>query len=81
MLVKCQDQIDEKSNQRMAHIDVHNIAVSELGMELEDQFVLTQPSPLLHFGRSDRHAKKNHSFLSVFRKPGDAKTGRQQRQG
>lgn len=68
MLVKCQDQIDEKGRQRMAHIDVHNIAVNELGMDLEDQFVLTQPSPLLQFGRSNRHAKKNHSFLWAFRK-------------
>jgi hypothetical protein len=81
MLVKCQDQIDEKRRQRMAHMDVHKIATHELGMELEDQFVLTQPSPLLQFGRSDRHAKKNHSFLSVFRKPGDARTSRQQRRG
>jgi DNA modification methylase len=68
MLVKCQDQIDEKGHQRMAHIDVHNIALHELLMVLEDQFVLIQPSPLLQFGRSTRHAKKNHSYLFVFRK-------------
>jgi DNA modification methylase len=67
MLVKCQDMIVH-GQQLMAHIDVHNLAVHELGMRVEDFFVLTQPSPLLQFGRSPGHAKKNHSFLWVFRK-------------
>jgi hypothetical protein len=67
MLVKCQDMI-VNGQQLMAHIDVHNLAVHELGMRVEDYFVLTQPSPLLQFGRSPGHAKKNHSFLWVFRK-------------
>jgi hypothetical protein len=69
MLVKCQDQIDEAGRQRMAHIEVHDLAVNELSMEVEEIFVLTQPSPLLRFGRSTRHARKNHSYLWVFRKP------------
>jgi hypothetical protein len=70
MLVKCQDQIDEAGRQRMAHVEVHDIAVRELGMEVEELFVLTQKSPLLPFGRSPRHARKNHSYLWVFRKTG-----------
>jgi hypothetical protein len=70
MLVKCQDQIDEAGTQRMAHIEVHDIAVKELGMEVEELFILTQKSTLLHFGRSPRHARKNHSYLWVFRKTG-----------
>jgi hypothetical protein len=68
MLVKCQDQIDEAGRQRMAHIEVHDIAVKELGMEVEELFILTQKSQLLQFGRSPRHARKNHSYLWALRK-------------
>jgi hypothetical protein len=68
MLVKCQDQIDEGGRQRMAHLEVHDIALKELGMEVEELFILTQTSPLLQFGRSPRHARKSHSTLWVFRK-------------
>jgi hypothetical protein len=67
MLVKCKDEI-VGGEQKMSSIEIHNIAVLELGMKVEDQFVLTQPSPLLDFGRSPGHAKKNHSYLWVFRK-------------
>jgi DNA modification methylase len=68
MLVKCKDEI-VNGQQKMSNIEIHNIAVFELGMKVEDQFVLTQLRPLLVFGRSPGHAKKNHSFLWVFRKP------------
>jgi hypothetical protein len=78
MLVKCQDEI-EKGEQKMSHIEIHNIAVFELGMEVGGILILTQPSPLLHFGRSSRFAKKNHSYLWVFRKPGDCKSPRRHR--
>jgi len=78
MLVKCKDEI-VAGQQKMSSIEIHNIAVIELGMNVEDQFVLLQPSPLLDFGRSPGHAKKNHSFLWVFRKPGDDKTARRHR--
>jgi hypothetical protein len=66
MLVKCRDEI-ESGRQRMSHIEIHDIAVGELRMEVQDLFVLMQKQPLLHFGRS-LHARKNHSFLWVFRK-------------
>jgi DNA methylase len=75
MFVKCQDEI-EKGRQRMSHVEIHDIAAKELGMEVLDIFILTQPSPLLHFGRSPRFAKKNHSYLWVFKKPGDCNTPR-----
>ncbi len=67
MLVKCQDEI-ESGRQRITHIEIHNIAVNELGMEIQDLFVLMQKRPLLHFGRPAQHARKNHSYLWVFRK-------------
>jgi DNA modification methylase len=66
MLVKCKDEI-ERGRQRMSHVEIHDIALYDLGMAVEDQFLLTQISPILHFGRS-RYARKNHSYLWVFRK-------------
>jgi DNA modification methylase len=66
MLVKCKDEI-EGGLQRMSHIEIHDIAVHELGMEVEDLFVLTQKMLLVLF-RHDNHARKIHSYLWVFRK-------------
>lgn len=68
MLVKCKDEI-EGGRQRASHIEIYDIAVREFGMRDQDLFVLTQKKPLFHFGLS-RHAKKNHSYLWVFRKRG-----------
>jgi hypothetical protein len=66
MLVKCKDEI-ERGRQRMSHIEIHDIAVTELGMVVEDLFVLSQKHPLIRFGRP-RHARKNHSYLWLFTK-------------
>jgi DNA modification methylase len=66
MLLKCQDEI-ERGRQRVSHIEIHNIGVTELGMELQDLFILTQKHPLIRFHRP-QHARKNHSYLWVFRK-------------
>jgi phage N-6-adenine-methyltransferase len=66
MLVKCKDET-EGGRQRMSHIEVHDIAVHELGMEVADFFVLTQKMLLFLF-RHDNHARKNHSYLWVFQK-------------
>lgn len=57
----------KSGRQRMTHIEICDIAVSELHMEVQDLFVLTQKQPLPHVGRS-QHARKNHSYLWVFRK-------------
>jgi phage N-6-adenine-methyltransferase len=66
MLVKCKDEI-EAGRQRMSHVEIHDIATrEELGMTVQDLFVLTQRSPAPHFGRSPRYARKNHSYLWVF---------------
>jgi phage N-6-adenine-methyltransferase len=64
MLVKCKDEI-EAGRQRMSHVEIHDIATKELGMTVQDLFVLTQRSPAPHFGRSPRYARKNHSYLWV----------------
>jgi phage N-6-adenine-methyltransferase len=66
MLVKCKDEI-ERGRQKMSHIEIHDIAVHELGLEAEDLFVLTQKILLARF-RHDNHARKNHSYLWVFGK-------------
>jgi phage N-6-adenine-methyltransferase len=66
MLVKCRDEI-ESGRQRMSHIEIHAIAVGELRMEVQDLFVLMQKQPPLPFGRL-QHARRNHSYLWVFRK-------------
>jgi phage N-6-adenine-methyltransferase len=66
MLVKCKDEI-EGGRQRMSHIEIHDIATDSLGMAVQDLFIITQPPPPLPFVRS-QHARKNHSYLWVFRK-------------
>jgi phage N-6-adenine-methyltransferase len=66
MLIKCKDEM-EGGRQRMSHIEVHDIAVHELAMEVRDLFVLTQRVLLVRF-RHDNHARKNHSYLWVFKK-------------
>ena len=66
MLVKCKDE-SENGHQRMSHIEIHEIAVKELGMEVQDLFVMTQRGLLVLF-RHDGRARKNHSYLWAFRK-------------
>ena len=67
MLVKCKDEV-EGGRQRMSHVEIHEIAIKELGMTVQDLFVLTQKSPVPYLGRSPRYARKNHSYLWIFRK-------------
>jgi hypothetical protein len=65
--VKCADEI-ERSLQRRSHMEVFQIAQ---GLDLIDQdlFVLMQETPPVTNGRRQQHARKNCSFLWVFRKP------------
>jgi hypothetical protein len=67
MMVKCKDEI-ESGRQRMSHIEIHDIAVNQLNMIVQDLFVLTQRSPVPYLGKTLQHAKKNHSYLWVFQK-------------
>lgn len=66
LVVKCQDEI-ESGWQRWSHIEVYDIAQG-LGMTAQDLFVLTRTqSPTIQF-TAQRHARKNHSYMWVFRK-------------
>jgi hypothetical protein len=64
--VKCADEI-ERSLQRRGHMEVFQLAQ---GLDLvdEDLFVLMQATPPVTNGRRQQHARKNCSFLWVFRK-------------
>jgi len=67
--VKCADEI-ERAVQRRGHIEVFQIAQG-LGLIDKDLFVLMQEAPPVTNGRRQQHARKNCSFLWVFRKPCD----------
>ena len=64
--VKCADEI-EASRQRRGHVEVLQFAQG-LGLEDEDLFILMQETPPVTNGRRQQHARKNCSFLWIFRK-------------
>ncbi len=65
--VKTQDEI-ETGRQKRSSIEVFHLA-HELGLLDQDLFILMQEGtpPIQH--RDQQHARKNHSYLWVFRKP------------
>ena len=65
-LIKCQDQIESGKNQ-FDHITIYNMAI-ELGWLGEDLFVLTRIGQPMMRHKYQLHARKNHSYLWVFRK-------------
>jgi hypothetical protein len=67
--VKCADEV-ESARQRRGHMEVYQVA-QRWGLEDEDLFILMQEAPPVMNGRRQRHARKNCSFLWVFRKPCD----------
>ena len=67
LLIKCKDEI-ESSKQCMSHIEIHNIAIEVNGLTVKDLFVVTQKvKPYIQF-KNQQHARKNHSYLWVFKK-------------
>jgi len=65
--VKCKDEI-ESSKQQMSHIEIFNIAINDLDFMVKDLFVMTQKNkPTIQF-KNQQHARKNHSYLWVFKK-------------
>lgn len=66
--VKCKDEI-ESSIQRWSHIELYEIAL-RLKFYAKDLFVLTQKSRPCIQHKKQQHARKNHSYLWVFKKPG-----------
>lgn len=66
--VKCQDEI-ESSVQKYSHIELYEIA-RELGFYAKDLFVLMQESNPTIQHKNQKHARKNHSYLWIFKKGG-----------
>lgn len=65
LLVKCQDEI-ESGRQQWSHIEVRDIAC-RLGMTIQDLFVVTQRHAPRIQRREQKHARKNHSYMWVFK--------------
>lgn len=66
--VKCQDAVEGKQ-QKWSAIILHAAAL-QLGFEAQDLFVLVVPSPPgKRSAARQYHARRNHSYLWIFRKP------------
>jgi len=65
--VKCKDEV-ESSFQRWSHIEIYAHAIG-LGFFAEDLFILTQKVKPIVQHKKQCHARKNHSYLWVFKKP------------
>jgi DNA modification methylase len=65
--VKCKDEIDS-SYQRWSHVEIFLIAL-QLGFFGKDLFLYTQAQRPTIQQKVQKHARKNHSYLWVFRKP------------
>ena len=65
--LKCCDEI-EAGRQRWSHIEILKIA-QELGFEGVDLFILHRAAPPMLRQKRQIHARKNHSFLWILRKP------------
>ena len=67
-IVKCQDEV-YANIQRLTHVELLNY-YSGLGFQVEDLFVLmTQRRPGVSRQLRQYHARKNHSFFLILRKP------------
>ena len=65
--IKCKDEI-ESGFQRWSHIELYNLAL-KLGFYAKDLFILTQKiDPVIQI-KIQLHARKNHSYLWIFKKP------------
>ena len=67
LCVKCQDEI-ESSIQRRSHIEILDIAKG-MGCYDQDLFILTPKTKPVVQQKAQKHARKNHSYLWVFKKP------------
>jgi hypothetical protein len=63
--VKCQDAVEGRQ-QQWAVIEMHAMAL-ELGYEPHDLFVLVSTHPPVRPGQRQFHARRNHSYLWIFR--------------
>ncbi len=69
LLVKCQDEVCA-NRQRLTHVEIIN-ELTTLGFVVEDLFVLVRSGrPSVSRMLKQLHARKNHSYMIVARKPG-----------
>jgi tRNA G10 N-methylase Trm11 len=67
--VKCMDEL-ESGIQRWSHIEIYNLAI-KFKLFAKDMFVLVQSKyPVIQY-KNQKHARKNHSYLWIFKKPID----------
>lgn len=66
LFVKCQDQVESGKN-KYDHIKIYNMAL-DLGMIAEDLFILVVNKVPMMRHKYQFHARKNHSYLWVFKK-------------
>jgi hypothetical protein len=68
LIVKCQDEVCA-NRQRLTHVEIVNAYVAD-GFAVEDCFVLVRTNrPGVSRMLRQVHARKNHSYFLVFRKP------------
>lgn len=69
LIVKCQDEVCA-NRQRLTHVEIVNELTSTNGYIVEDLFVLVRTNrPGVSRMLTQNHARKNHSYFLVFRKP------------
>lgn len=66
ILVKCQDEI-ASGKQNLTHIEVWSMAL-QYGLTVYDLFVLVSSATPMMRHKTQLHARKNHSYLWVFKK-------------
>lgn len=66
LFVKCMDQV-ESGKQRWQHVIIYEFATRQLGMIGKDLFVVARTNVVMRH-TYQRHARKNHSYLWIFRK-------------
>lgn len=75
-IVKCQDEVCA-NKQRLTHVEIIN-ELEKYQFIVEDLFVLIRPGkPGVSRIKRQFHARKNHSYFIVFRKPNPRKNNRQ----
>lgn len=65
--VKCKDEV-ESSYQCWSHIEIYDEAL-RMGFFGKDLFIMTQKTHPVVQHHNQQHARKNHSYLWVFKKP------------
>ena len=78
LIVKCQDEVCA-NRQRLTHVEIVN-ELTSIGFFVEDLFVLLRKNkPGVSRMLKQTHARKNHSYFLVFRKPKATKSRLQKR--